>query len=440
MSDLAGTTLHERYFLREKVGAGGMADVYLAWDNMRSTRMAVKVLRRDLAQDPRFYQMFAKEAELLRQLEHPNIVRLYEFGSQDEIAFIIMDWVEGSNLHQTITERKVPLGLDEVAWVLDGICPALGFAHQNNVFHCDIKPANIMLHVDGRVLLTDFGVARLAQDQALGGTPTYMAPEQFAEDNEVSVRTDIYSLGITLYEMLSGGKLPFRGETASSQGSTVRDRIAWEHRNLPPPPLNNHNPNMPSAIQQVIEKALSKNVQQRYGSALELRQAFEQARQVVGSRGVHCPNQISQSPGVPPIPKPSIGQTIGQIKLPSISLPKPPSLPRNIPSLQPSPRAGRGPYLLGRSGEFSGQRLLIPSQGLTFGRSKKNHIQIRDSNVSRTHASVLRTRRGVYIRDENSSVGTFINGQRISPATPVQLRDGDVIYIGYSQVFEYKEK
>jgi eukaryotic-like serine/threonine-protein kinase len=239
MSDLAGTTLHERYFLREKVGAGGMADVYLAWDNMRSTRMAVKVLRRDLAQDPRFYQMFAKEAELLRQLEHPNIVRLYEFGSQDEIAFIIMDWVEGSNLHQTITERKAPLGLDEVAWVLDGICPALGFAHQNNVFHCDIKPANIMLHVDGRVLLTDFGVARLAQDQALGGTPTYMAPEQFAEDNEVSVRTDIYSLGITLYEMLSGGKLPFRGETASSQGSTVRDRIAWEHRNLPPPPLNN---------------------------------------------------------------------------------------------------------------------------------------------------------------------------------------------------------
>ena len=436
MIDLTGSTLHERYFLREKVGVGGMADVYLAWDNMRSTRMAVKVLRRDLAQDLRFYQMFAKEADLLRQLEHPNIVRLYEFGSEGEIAFIIMDWVEGSNLHQTITERKAPLNLDEVAWVLDAICPALSFAHQNDVFHCDIKPANIMLHVDGRVLLTDFGVARLAHDEALGGTPTYMAPEQFTEDNEVSVRTDIYSLGITLYEMLSGGKLPFRGEMANSKGSTVRDRIAWEHRNLPPPPLIHHNPNIPSAIQQVIEKALSKNIQQRYGSALELRQEFEQARQSVGSRGVHRPVQSIRSPTPQSPPKPSIGQ----IKLPSISLPKLPPLPRNIPSFQPSPRTGQGPYLLGRSGEFTGQRLLIPSQGLTFGRSKKNNIQIHDNNVSRVHASLLRTRRGVYLRDENSSVGTFVNGQRISPASPIQLHDGDVIYIGFSQVFEYKEK
>jgi len=283
MKTLVGTTLGDRYFLRELMGSGGMADVYLTWDNMRAAKMALKILRRDLANDTRFFQMFAKEAEILRKLEHPNIVRLYEFDKEGDIAFIVMDWIEGSNIRQALNDRKKPLSLEEVSAVLEPVCSALNYAHQNNVFHCDIKPANILLHVDGRVLLTDFGVARLASDRIGGGTPPYMAPELFSRGT-VNAKTDIYSLGVTLYEIFSGGQVPFRGDSPSSQGSTTRDRIAWELSNLPLPPLHQHNPDLPDEVEKVVSTALSKNPAQRYSSAMALRQAYEQACMHVGAK------------------------------------------------------------------------------------------------------------------------------------------------------------
>ena len=125
MSSLVGTTLLDRYFLREAVGSGGMADVYLAWDSLRSSRMAVKVLRRDLAENRRFTDMFRKEAEMLRKLEHPSIVRLYEFDKHDDIVFIVMDWIDGTNLRQAIADRRRPFALEEVAFILQPVCSAL---------------------------------------------------------------------------------------------------------------------------------------------------------------------------------------------------------------------------------------------------------------------------------------------------------------------------
>src|SRR3972149_724015 len=210
MSDLVGQSLLQRYFLRQHVGAGGMADVYAAWDHLRSAKVAVKILRPDLASKPRFFRMFAKEAELLSDLTHPNIVRLYEFDQQDDIAFIVMDWVDGANLRQAIAQRRKPFSLVETAGLLQTITSALHYAHQKSVYHCDVKPANILLHEDGRVLLTDFGVARLAAEQGGAGTPPYMAPEQFLGER-VDERTDIYALGVTVYEMLTGGQFPFLG-------------------------------------------------------------------------------------------------------------------------------------------------------------------------------------------------------------------------------------
>src|SRR5690606_4717807 len=115
-----------------------------------------------------------------RQLEHPNIVRLYEFDKEGDIAFIVMDWIEGTNLRQAIADHIRPFTPEEVMYILQPVCSALNFAHQNQVFHCDVKPGNILLHVDGRVLLTDFGVARLSTEKIGGGTPPYMAPEQFS--------------------------------------------------------------------------------------------------------------------------------------------------------------------------------------------------------------------------------------------------------------------
>jgi len=435
MTDLVGTVLRDRYFLRQLVGSGGMADVYLAWDQLRSAKMAIKVLRRDLALSPRFFQMFAKEAEVLRRLEHPNIVRLYEFERDGDIVFIVMDWVEGSSLRQKILDRKKPFTPDEISPILQPVCSALNYAHQSQIYHCDVKPANILLHVDGRVLLTDFGVARLASDRTGGGTPPYMAPEQFV-GGSVDARTDVYALGVTLYEMLSGGQVPFRGDSPNSRGSTVRERIAWEHLNMPLPPLSQFNPVISSAVEEVVATALSKDHAQRYISTMALREAFEYARMEPGRTGSISQTIIqtffSKSP-IPPSSSPIKSEPPAQE----------PESPIQSPPVASKPPVGtyalpRGPYLMCRSGDLAGQFIPIPNQGLTIGRSSQNQVHLRDRSISRIHATIIRTRRATYIRDENSSVGTYVNGQRV--VGTVILHPGDVIQLGYYQVFEYGEK
>jgi len=425
MVSLVGSTLLDQYYLRELVGQGGMADVYLAWDRLRSTKMAVKVLRRDLTTNPKSFQLFAKEAELLRKLEHPNIVRLYEFEKEEDIVFIIMDWVEGTNLRQAIVEGKRPFTLPDVSNILQPVCSALHFAHQNQVFHCDIKPANILIHVDGRVLLSDFGVARLATDDISGGTPPYMAPEQFS-GGEVDARTDIYALGITIFEMLSGGLVPFRGESPSSQGSTVRERIAWEHLNLQPAYLNELNHDVPTAVADVIATALNKDSSQRYSSTLDLRDAFEHAYNA-GDRGE--------------IKSYTTGHTIYTTQRPIRRIAAQPKHSSMNIQVEQADSQGqlKGPYILGRSGDWEGRIVRIMLNELSIGRSSNNNLKLKESSVSRNHATIIRTKRGVYIRDENSTVGTMLNGQRIQPNAPLKLHHGDIIQIGYYQVFEFHE-
>jgi len=426
MPALIGTTLLDQYYLRELVGTGGMADVYLAWDRLRSTKMAVKVLRRDLASNIKSFQLFTKEAELLRKLEHPSIVRLYEFKKEGDTVFIIMDWVEGTNLRQAIIEGKRPFTLPEVSNILHPVCSALHFAHQNQVFHCDIKPANILIHVDGRVLLSDFGVARLATDDISGGTPPYMAPEQFS-DGEVDARTDIYALGITIFEMLSGGLVPFRGESPSSQGSTVRERIAWEHLNLQPAYLNELNHDVPTAVADVIATALNKDSSQRYSSTLDLRDAFEHAYNA-GDRGE--------------IKSYTTGHTIYTTQRPIRRVAAQPKHSSMNIQIEQADSQGqlKGPYMLGRAGDWEGRVIRIMLNELSIGRSSDNNLKLKESSVSRNHATVIRTKRGVYIRDENSTVGTMLNGQRIQPNAPLKLHHGDIIQIGYYQVFEFHEQ
>ncbi len=225
MANLTGQNLCHNYYLRRLVGSGGMADVYEAWDQKRSTRMALKVLRRDLAHSSRFIHQFTQEAELLRKLSHPNIVRLYGFekSDQDEV-FIVMEWVDGMDLRNTLVSKNRPFTLGEVSQILQPVCVALNYAHQNDIYHCDVKTPNILLPKDGRVLLTDFGVARFSVGEVQGGTQYYMAPEQFNGGN-VDARTDIYALGVTIFELLSGGTFPFRGESPDSKGSTSRDKL-----------------------------------------------------------------------------------------------------------------------------------------------------------------------------------------------------------------------
>jgi serine/threonine-protein kinase len=413
MTDLVGHTLLNRYYLREHIGSGGTADVYMAWDNIRSTKMAIKVLRLDYVHNPRRFQMFAKEAEFLRQLEHPNIVRLYEFERDEDIAFIVMDWVAGTNLRQAIQQRKKPFDLEATSRILAPVCAALFFAHQKRIFHCDVKPANILLSDDGKVLLTDFGVARLTADEEGGGTPPYMAPEQFMAD-PVDGRTDIYALGITLYEMLAGGDLPFRGDSPNSVGTTTKEKIGWEHVNQPVPPLRTVTPGISSAIETVVLTALSKEPEQRFQTPIQLRDAFEHARTVSPQHT----GTFSSSSGSTTTIRPQRDQR-----------------PERKPALA---RAVTGPLLVGRKGMKAGQTIAIPAKGLTIGRSSDNQLQLAERSVSRHHVSILRMRRGVYIRDEGSSLGTILNGHRI--AGPTLLQNGDVIQIGYTEEFEYREQ
>ena len=418
MSRLTGQTLLNRYFLREHAGSGGMADVYQAWDNVRSTRLAIKVLRRDLSINPRFFKMFANEAEILRKLEHPNIVRVYDFEREGDLVFIIMDWVDGKSLKEAIDNRKQPYTFDDLSAILQPICSALYYAHQNQVYHCDVKPANILLHTDGRIMLSDFGVAHLAAESTGGGTAPYMAPEQFFS-GLVDGRTDVYSLGVTLYEILSGGNLPFRGDSSQSQGTTARERIAWEHINLPLPALKQYNKKISPAIENVVTTALQKDPNQRYTNTMDFREAFEHARMQRGRGGT--PSTLLQS-GIQ-VPRKKTQQQHLRVEK----------------KKQPRRRGHKQkvPHLYCRSGERAGQSIPVTAQGLTIGRSSQNVVQIRERSVSRAHTLLWSTDRGVYIRDENSALGTYVNSQRINQ--PSQLHHGDVIQIGYYQLFEFRE-
>lgn len=423
---LSGETLLGRYYLRELIDSGGMSDVYLAWDQQRSVYLAVKVLRRDLSRNSSVIQLFQQEAEILRKLEHPNIVRMYEFERDDDVAFLVMDWVEGENLAQSIRHRQLPFTPVEVQQILEPVCGALNYAHRNQIFHCDVKPANIMLHNDGRVLLTDFGVARLAGAGVDGGTPPYMAPEQF-DGRPVDARTDVYALGIVIYEMLAG-RPPFRGDSTNSKGSTLRDRIEWEHRFLPVPPLWQVNPGLDPRLNQLVTRAMSKEISERYCSVsamLEALNAVAPTKQAVHEDetrtilGGNHPGRSSISP------RPEIQRTRA-----SDSIKKPDGMGH------PQDHRGvSGPVLFCRQGILAGQQISIPPQGLTIGRGSQCQLRINEPSVSRSHATIEHGRMGkLYIRDEGSSLGTFINGVKIIGV--VSLETGDVIALGYHEIFE----
>jgi serine/threonine protein kinase len=418
LSELTGKTLKNQYFLRQLIGSGGMADVYEAWDNLRATRMAVKVLRRDLALSSKFFQAFEKEAKFLGDLQHPNIVRLFDFVREDPVVFIVMNWIEGINLKQRLNSLGQPMDPDEAGRILRPVCSALHFAHQMKVYHCDIKPSNILLHENGRdVFLSDFGVARLASERGGGGTLPYMAPEQFVQ-GVVNAQTDIYSLGITLFEMLSGGQAPFKGDS-EGRGSTLQARFAWEHMNKPLPSLREHHPSLPDSMISVVEKALDKDARKRFTSAMELWDDFERAR---GGKAA----------------APGDGTVLWQAPPTSLK-------PKSQPAIAPRPPTTPPPkpgtlHLFGRAGEWAGRHVLIPKQGLTIGRGQNNQLRIQERSVSRQHATILVMRSGIYVRDEGSALGTYVNGQRIAARVPVPLKHGDVIQTGYYQVFELRSQ
>ena len=281
MANLIGRIINNRYQVLELLGRGGMAEVYKAWDKQRGVALAMKVLREDLAEDKVFLKRFQREADSLARLQHPNIIRFFGLEQEGRLAFILMDFIDGSTLRGEIFDAGQPLPISRILQVILPVCNALHYAHQHGLAHCDVKTANIMTDRHGKVYLTDFGIARMtdaATSTMVGaGTPAYMAPE-LVQGHDPTPQSDIYALGIVLYEMATGGERPFNGERAAATGTTA-EKVRWEQINLPPIPPSRYNPRLLPALQQIILRSLHKDPQKRFSSALEMAVALEQSVQ-----------------------------------------------------------------------------------------------------------------------------------------------------------------
>jgi serine/threonine-protein kinase len=265
------TAIADRYRIERELGAGGMATVYLAHDVKHERKVALKVLRPELAAVIGA-ERFLAEIKVTANLQHPHILPLHDSGEADTFLYYVMPYVEGETLRDKI-DREKQLGVDEAVEITRSVAAALDYAHRQNVIHRDIKPENILLH-DGQALVADFGIA-LALSQAGGarltetglsiGTPHYMSPEQAMGDRELDARSDVYSLGAMLYEMLAGDP-PYTGSTAQAIVAKVITEKA--------PPVTVHRDTVPAHVAASIEKSLSKLPADRFHSASDFAEAL----------------------------------------------------------------------------------------------------------------------------------------------------------------------
>ncbi len=260
-----GQLINDRYEIEKLIGEGGMANVYLARDTILDRKVAVKVLRGDLAGDEKFVRRFQREALSASSLSHPNIVEIYDVGEDEGNFYIVMEFIEGKTLKQLIKKRGV-LSLPETMDIMLQLLDALASAHDSYIIHRDIKPQNIMIKESGLVKITDFGIAmalnsaQLTQTNSVMGSVHYLPPEQ-ASGKGSTIRSDIYSLGILMFEMLTG-KVPFRGDSAVE--------IALKHMKEPLPSVREINPVVPQSVENIILKAAAKNPKNRYKDVREM--------------------------------------------------------------------------------------------------------------------------------------------------------------------------
>lgn len=269
--------LAERYEVGSLIGRGGMADVYEGTDTRLGRKVAIKLLKSDLANDPSFEARFRQEAQASARMAHPTIVRVYDAGeelstdsngNERRTPYIVMEYVRGTLLRDLLHERAI--GVPEAIGYAEGVLTALEFSHRAGIIHRDIKSANIMITDTGLVKVMDFGIARAISDSSttqahttgIVGTAQYFSPEQ-ARGESVDARTDLYSTGVLLYEMLAG-RPPFKGETAVS--------VAYQHVSEAVTPPSQHNPAISAGLDEVVLRALAKNRDERYQSAEEFRE------------------------------------------------------------------------------------------------------------------------------------------------------------------------
>lgn len=260
-----GQKINERYEIIKTIGEGGMANVYLANDTILDRKVAIKVLRGDLSNDEKFIRRFRREALSVSNLSHPNIVEVYDVGEEEENYYIVMEYIEGKTLKQLLQKRGA-LTLTEVIDIMSQLTDGLSHAHEAYIIHRDIKPQNIMIEDNGLVKITDFGIAmalnstQLTQTNSVMGSVHYLPPEQ-ANGKGSTVKSDIYSLGILMYELLTGS-VPFKGDNAVE--------IALKHMKEKIPSIRKQNPTIPQSIENIVLKATAKNPKNRYDTVREM--------------------------------------------------------------------------------------------------------------------------------------------------------------------------
>lgn len=313
------------YQLVRRLGEGGMAQVYLARDVRLGREVAVKVLDRRLADRSGFRERFLREARVAAALDHPNIVPLFDFGEENGVLYLVMPYISGGSLQDQLS--RVPLSMAEVVTYGSQLTDALAYAHKRHLVHRDVKPANILIHADGRLMLSDFGLAKIldsglqpaaARNRPDAGTPEYMAPEQI--EGRTEARSDLYGLGVVLYLFMTG-RLPFSGSSSSAVMEAHLYRLPESPRRI--------NPEVTQALEMVVLQALAKRPEDRFATATEMGAALMAALVAGETSPLPFTNPISPLPytSLPPMAPP-----ISQAPMP-------------LPTISPAPHAS-GPGMM----------------------------------------------------------------------------------------------
>jgi serine/threonine protein kinase len=457
MNSLIGKSLG-KFEIVDRIGAGGMATVFKAYQHTLDRFVAIKVLPTYYADDNVFQERFKREARSVAKLTHPNIVQIHDFGEQDNVTYIVMEYVEGGTLKDRL---KRPLPVPEAIGYVIQAAEGLDCAHRNNIIHRDVKPANMLLRKDGHLLLSDFGIAKILEGTTnltrVGtgiGTPQYMSPEQ-GTGQAVDRRSDIYSLGIVLFHCLTG-RVPFTADNPLS--------VTLKHLHDPLPYERMIAEGVPNPVVQVVLQMTAKQAQDRYQSAQDVIEALSRALEV--SNLVLPRSRFGSSPG---------GSFVDQKVAPpnNVGQPAPGSNPGNVGQVQGGhgaegrvravcfrcgalsdstqvycttcgyeladkrastdrARTSDGRSILARlslqNGLMAGRSYRFHQDITTIGRMNGNDLIISGRTVSRHHARLWFENGRWWLADLQSLSGTLINGARI--IQPTALNDGDVINFG----------
>lgn len=395
--------------IAEKIGQGGMAEVYRAYQPQLERWVAVKILRPTEASDEEFLARFRREARTIAALRHPNILTIYDYGEEGGIAYIVMEYVAGGTLKARLSSCRL-LEWPEVTTLVIPVGRALAYAHSQGVVHRDVKPANILLARPDWPLLADFGLVKLLGRQrsitrpgASIGTPAYFSPEQ-ALGEDVDHRSDIYGLGILLYELLTG-HVPFEADSPIE--------MLFRRLREPPPSPRRLNPRISPQLEAVIMRALACDPQARY-----------QTMEALVDDLLHVPGAVDQTP-----------------------ISARPAVPTGVTTRLATPSPFTGPRLV-----VAGTNAVLPlpqKDEVLIGRADPLVVSPPDvdlglhggglAGVSRSHARLIRCPEGWLLEDMHSTNGTFLNGQRVLPREPVRLRSSDLIRCGQLTMIFYEK-